>query len=64
MSKFLSRKFILAAVSLLVASVALFAKLLTGAEFTTIVGLVIGSFAAGDVALNYIHKDQIGAAEK
>lgn len=63
MSKFLSRKFILAAVSLLVASAALFMKLLTGAEFTAIVGLVITSFSAGDVALNYIHKERIGDTE-
>jgi hypothetical protein len=57
MSKFFSRKFVLA-VLFAVTGCAVFAftQKLTGGEFITLVGIVLGAFTAGDVALNAIHK--------
>lgn len=55
MSKFLSRKFILAFLFGLVGS----AGFLLGKDigpFTTFVGVVFGIFTGGDVGLNAIHK--------
>jgi hypothetical protein len=55
MSKFLSRKFILALLFGLVGS----AGFLLGkdiGQFTTFVGVVFGIFTGGDVGLNAIHK--------
>jgi len=56
MSKFISRKFLIAMSFTLTSSTALFLGFLTGAEFATVVGVVLGAFTAGDVALNAIHK--------
>ena len=56
--KYFSRKFILAlafAASGCCAFLFYDGKL-TGGEFITLVGIVLGSFTAGDVALNAIHK--------
>ena len=59
MTKFLSRKFIIAMVFALSGSAALFlTNKLTGGEFVTLALGVIGAFTAGDVALNHIHKPQ------
>ncbi len=54
--KFLSRKFILALAFAATGCIALMLKLLTGGEFISLVGIVLGAFTAGDVALNAIHK--------
>jgi len=56
MTKFISRKFLIAISFTLTASTALFMGLLSGTEFAAIVGVVLGAFTAGDVALNAIHK--------
>lgn len=55
--KYLSRKFILALVfSITGCAVFSFTQKLTGGEFISLVGIVLGAFTAGDVALNAIHK--------
>ena len=57
MSKYFSRKFVLALLFTLAGCIALFlTDKVTGGEFVTLCGLVLGSFTAGDVALNAIHK--------
>lgn len=56
--KYLSRKFIVVLSFTIAAVAALFIGRLTGAEFVTLAGLLVGSFTAGDVALNLIHKDK------
>jgi len=54
--KYLSRKFIIV-MSFTVATIAaLFIGKLTGAEFVTLAGLLVGAFTVGDVAMNAIHK--------
>lgn len=55
--KYLSRKFIIAMLfGFTGCAVFAFTAKLTGGEFITLVGIVLGSFTAGDVALNAIHK--------
>lgn len=55
--KYLSRKFVLACLFAVTGcSVFAFTTKLTGGEFITLVGIVLGAFTAGDVALNAIHK--------
>jgi hypothetical protein len=56
--KYFSRKFLLAAAMTITGCVAFlfYDGKLTGGEFITLVGIVLGSFTAGDVALNAIHK--------
>lgn len=54
--KYVSRKFIIVASFTAATIAALFVDRLTGAEFVTMAGLLVGSFTAGDVALNWIHK--------
>ena len=55
--KYLSRKFILALMFALTGcAVFAFTAKLTGGEFIALVGIVLGAFTAGDVALNAIHK--------
>ena len=54
--KYLSRKFIIVIAFTVAAIAALFIGRLTGAEFVTLAGLLVGSFTAGDVAMNAIHK--------
>ena len=55
--KYLSRKFILALLFALTGCVVFaFTAKLTGGEFISLVGIVLGAFTAGDVALNAIHK--------
>lgn len=56
--KYLSRKFIIVLLLTLATIVALFVGKLVGSEFVTMAGILIGAFTAGDVALNYIHKDK------
>jgi hypothetical protein len=56
--KYLSRKFIVVISFTLATIAALFIGRLTGAEFVTLAGLLVGSFTAGDVAINWIHKDK------
>lgn len=58
MSKYLSRKFLLAAAFTITGCIAFlfYDGKLTGGEFITLIGIVLGSFTAGDVALNAIHK--------
>lgn len=57
--KFLSRKFILAFLFTITGcAVFAFTAKLTGGEFVTLVGVILGAFTAGDVALNAIHKDR------
>jgi len=56
MTKYLSRKFIIVMSFTIATIAALFIGKLTGAEFVTLAGLMVGAFTAGDVALNAIHK--------
>lgn len=48
--KHLSRKFLLAAVSLAVASVALFVGKLAGGEFVAALGVILGLYGGANVA--------------
>lgn len=65
MSKFLSRKFILALLFTLAGCVALLiTDKVDGAQFVTLAGLVLGAFTAGDVALNAIHKRNSSEADE
>lgn len=53
-----SRKFVLAVLfSITGCAVFAFTSKLTGGEFVTLVTVLLGTFTAGDVALNHIHKD-------
>ncbi len=62
MSKFFSRKFILALIFTLAACAALFiTDKIDGGNFVALVGIILGAFTAGDVAINAIHKR--GAAD-
>jgi len=55
--KYLSRKFVLALMFGLTGCIVFaFTAKLTGSEFIALVGIVLGAFTAGDVALNHIHK--------
>jgi hypothetical protein len=55
--KYLSRKFVLATLFAITGcGVFAFTTKLSGGEFITLVGIVLGAFTAGDVALNAIHK--------
>lgn len=56
--KYMSRKFLLAAAFTATGCVAFlfYDNKLTGGEFISLVGIVLGAFTAGDVALNAIHK--------
>ncbi len=56
--KYLSRKFLIAAAFTGTGCCAFlfFDGKLTGGEFISLVGIVLGTFTAGDTALNYIHK--------
>lgn len=57
MSKFFSRKFVLALLFTIAACVGLFVKhVIDGAQFVALAGIILGAFTAGDVALNAIHK--------
>lgn len=56
--KFLSRKFLLALLFTVTGcSVFAFTSKLSGGEFITLVGIIMGVFTGGDAALNYIHRD-------
>ena len=56
-TRFISRKFILALLFTVTGCLGLLVfKVITGGEFVTLTGLVLGAFTAGDVALNAIHK--------
>ena len=56
--KYFSRKFLIAAAFAITGCCAFlfYEGKLSGGEFITLVGIVLGSFTAGDVALNAIHK--------
>jgi hypothetical protein len=56
--KYISRKFVIVASFTSATIAALYIGRLTGAEFVTMAGLLVGSFTAGDVALNWIHRDK------
>lgn len=59
MSKFLSRKFLLASVFTLTGCGAFaFTTKLTGGEFISLALGILGAFTAGDVGLNYIHRNR------
>jgi hypothetical protein len=56
-SKYFSRKFVLALIFAVSACAALFlTDKIDGGNFVALVGIVLGAFTAGDVALNAIHK--------
>lgn len=56
-----SRKFVLASLFAVTGcAVFAFTEKLSGGEFVTLVTLILGTFTAGDVALNHIHKDNPG----
>lgn len=60
MTKFLSRKFILALVFALTGcGVFALTSKLTGGEFVALVGVVLGAFTAGDAAINLIHRGKV-----
>lgn len=56
--KYLSRKFLIAAGFTVTGCIAFlfYDGKLTGGEFISLCGIVLGAFTAGDVALNAIHK--------
>lgn len=56
--KYLSRKFLITACITITGCIAFlfWNNKLSGAEFITLATLVLGTFTAGDVALNFIHK--------
>lgn len=57
--RYLSRKFILAFIFTATGcGVFAFTAKLTGGEFVALVGVILGAFTAGDVALNHIHRDK------
>jgi hypothetical protein len=57
--KFLSRKFLLALLFTITGCLAFgFSTKLSGGEFITLVGIIMGVFTGGDAALNYIHRDK------
>jgi len=57
MSKYFSRKFVLALIFTLSACAGLFlTDKIDGGNFVALVGIVLGAFTAGDVAINAIHK--------
>lgn len=57
--KYLSRKFVLAFIFTMTGcAVFAFTAKLTGGEFVALVGVILGAFTAGDVALNHIHRDK------
>lgn len=57
MTKYISRKFIIAMLFALTGCcVFAFTAKLTGGEFISLCGIVLGAFTAGDVAMNAIHK--------
>jgi hypothetical protein len=59
MNKYISRKFILALLFALTGCLVFaFTAKLSGGEFVTLVGVVLGAFTAGDAAINYIHRDK------
>lgn len=58
--KYLSRKFILAALFALTGCLVFaFTAKLTGGEFISLCGIVLGAFTAGDVAINAIQKRNV-----
>jgi hypothetical protein len=58
--KYVSRKFILALIFALTGCIVFgFTQKLTGGEFITLVGIVLGAFTAGDVAINAIQKRNV-----
>jgi energy-converting hydrogenase Eha subunit H len=58
-SKFFSRKFALALIFTLTTCAALFATdKIDGTNFVALVGIILGAFTAGDVAINAIHRDK------
>lgn len=57
MSRYFSRKFILALLFTVAACIGLFVKgTIDGSQFVALAGIILGAFTAGDVALNAIHK--------
>lgn len=59
MSKYFSRKFVLALLFTLTACGALFmTEKIDGGNFVALVGIILGAFTAGDAAINYIHRDK------
>lgn len=57
--KYFSRKFILATLFAFTGcAVFAFTTKLTGGEFISLVGIVLGAFTAGDVAINAIHRNK------
>lgn len=59
MSKFLSRKFLIALIFTVTGcGVFAFTGKLTGAEWITLVGIIMGVFTAGDAAVNLIHRNK------
>jgi hypothetical protein len=59
MSKYISRKFILAFVFTVTGcAVFAFTAKLSGGEFVALTGVILGAFTAGDAAINFIHRDK------
>jgi hypothetical protein len=57
--KFMSRKFILAFLFAVTGcGVFAFTAKLSGGEWITLVGIIMGVFTAGDAAVNLIHRDK------
>lgn len=57
MSKYLSRKFLIALIFTVASCAALFVTdKISGGDFVALVGIILGAFTAGDVAMNHIHK--------
>jgi hypothetical protein len=60
MGKYFSRKFIIALIFTVTACLALFlTDKIDGGQFVALVGIILGAFTAGDVAINAIQKRNV-----
>jgi hypothetical protein len=64
MNKYFSRKFVLALIFAISGCAGLFlTDKIDGGNFIALVGIVLGAFTAGDVALNAIHRKNSETSE-
>lgn len=59
MKKFFSRKFLLALLFTITGcGVFAFTAKLDGGQFVALVGVILGTFTAGDAAINFVHRNK------
>jgi hypothetical protein len=60
MTKFMSRKFLIALIFAITTCLGLFfTDKIDGGQFTALVGIILGAFTAGDVAINALQKRNV-----